>query len=272
VSWKRPLKLLLSPMRLVGVDPHRARQMYLAASSVPRFIRDMRMYARQAEEKRFPLEMRHLNPMLTDFEESAGTASGHYFHQDLWAARKIYARRPTEHVDVGSRLDGFVAHLLVFMPVTVFDIRSLTSDTPDLTFVKADATRMSGIADSSIDSISSLHAIEHFGLGRYGDPVDPEACFAAMRALARVLRPDGRLYFSVPIGRERVEFNAHRVFAPRTVLDTMHDLDLVSFSAVDDHGRIHADVEPSRFADASFSCGLFEFTKRAGPRAPAAHR
>ncbi len=55
-------------------------------------------------------------------------AGGHYFHQDLWAAKKIFKRRPMTHVDIGSRVDGFVAHLLVFMPVTAVDIRYLDSN------------------------------------------------------------------------------------------------------------------------------------------------
>jgi hypothetical protein len=27
--------------------------------------------------------------------------------------------------------------------------------------------------DGYCDSLSCLHALEHFGLGRYGDPIDP---------------------------------------------------------------------------------------------------
>ena len=57
-----------------------------------------------------------------------------------------------------------------------------------------------------------------------------------MREFERVLRPGGKLYFSVPVGRERVEFNAHRVFAPRTVVSAFSKLALTSFSAVDDRG------------------------------------
>jgi len=179
--------------------------------------------------------------------------------------KKIYNAQPTRHVDIGSRIDGFIAHLLVFRSVEVIDIRPLKSNIPGLTFVQENATDLFRFKDNSLESISSLHAIEHFGLGRYGDPLDPDACFKAMDALARVLQPGGRLYFSVPIGIERVEFNAHRVFAPETILKTFQRLDLLSFGAVDDMGSFHPTAHPEDFSGADFSCGFFEFTKTGRP-------
>jgi len=200
-------------------------------------------------------------PILTDREAAAGTASGSYFHQDLWAARKIFERRPEAHVDIGSRIDGFVAHLLSFMPVKVVDIRRLQSKVAGLTFLQDDATQLSRVEDNSILSLSSLNAAEHFGLGRYSDPVDPEACFKFMRALQRVLAPGGSLYFSVPVGRERVDFNAHRVFAPKTILDCFSVLQLVSFSLVADDDQLYEDIDPMSIPKSELACGLFEFTK-----------
>jgi SAM-dependent methyltransferase len=199
--------------------------------------------------------------MLGDFDAPAGSARGEYFHQDLWAARKIHAARPAGHVDVGSRIDGFISHLLVFMPVTVIDVRPLDDAVDGLTFIAADATTLDRFNDESIGSLSSLHAIEHFGLGRYGDPIDPNACFNAMRSLRRVLRPGGRLYFGVPIGRERLEFNAHRVFAPSTILRSLAPLRLLSFAAVNSEGRLTSDSNPSDWENVEYGCGLFEFTK-----------
>jgi len=164
---------------------------------------------------------------------------------------------------VGSRVDGFIAHLLVFMPVTVVDVRPLESKVTGLQFMRGDATSLDGWADNSVPSLSSLHAVEHFGLGRYGDRLDPGGSARAMAALARVVAPGGRLYFSVPIGVERVEFNAHRVFAPETILRTFaeHRLRLAAFSAVDDRGFLIPSADPLSFARARYSCGLFEFTK-----------
>jgi SAM-dependent methyltransferase len=227
----------------------------------PRFIGEALSYRRAQRAESFPLTWDSLLPILTDYTAAAGAAEGHYFHQDLWAARRIFERRPTRHVDIGSRIDGFIAHLLVFMPVEVVDIRPLTSHVAGLQFVQEDATTLARFADGSVDSVSSLHAIEHFGLGRYGDPIDPNGHLAAMSALARVLAPGGRLYFSVPIGRERLVFNANRVFSPRTVVSAFSSLELVAFSAVDDAGRFVGDASLDAFETAEGSCGLFEFTK-----------
>ena len=171
-------------------------------------------------------------------------------------------QRPDGHMDIGSRIDGFIAHLLTFMPVTIVDIRPLSSNIEGLTFLHDDATALSMLQDNSVKSLSSLHAAEHFGLGRYSDPIDPTACFRFIDSLQRVLAPDGKLYFSVPVGRERVEFNAHRVFAPTTILQSFSRLQLLSFSYVADDGSLHPNIEPTAMPKSEMACGLFEFTKR----------
>jgi hypothetical protein len=80
-----------------------------------------------------------------------------------------------------------------------------------------------------------------------------------MDSLQQVLHPGGRLYFSVPVGRERVEFNAHRVFAPQTILDAFSALQLISFSVGDD-GSLNEDINPTVFPNSNWACSLFEFT------------
>ena len=202
-----------------------------------------------------------LFPILGDRFSKAGFAGGHYFHQDLWAARKVFQRSPLKHLDVGSRVDGFIAHLLAFMPVIVMDIRPLESSISGLSFIQDDATEMAQIATDSVESLSSLHVAEHLGLGRYGDAVDPHACFRFMASLQRVLAPGGTLYFSVPVGRERVEFNANRVFSPRTILGSFSGLRLLSFSFVGDDGCLNENQDPLALPESELACGLFEFSK-----------
>jgi hypothetical protein len=220
-------------------------------------------YQRLNSTPAFRLRFTDAFPILTDRYASAGHAEGHYFHQDLWAAKKIFQERPDAHIDIGSRVDGFVAHVLAFMPVTVLDIRPLVSRVDGLTYLQDDATSLSMLQDNSVSSLSSLHAAEHFGLGRYSDPIDPYACFKFMDSLQRVLAPRGKLYFSVPVGRERVEFNAHRVFSPRTILKQFRLLRLESFSFVGDDGALYPNTEPLALPDSEMACGLFEFTKTA---------
>jgi hypothetical protein len=242
-----------------GFEP---RTFVKSLQNLPVYWKDWRRYQSLCNSRSFRLSFRDAFPILTDMSSSAGTATGHYFHQDLWAARKIFKERPSYHYDIGSRTDGFIAHLLVFMPVTVIDIRPLESDIAGLTFFKDDASELAHFPDNSIPSLSTLHVAEHFGLGRYTDPIDPQACFKFMASLQRVLSPEGKLYFSVPVGRERVEFNAHRVFAPQTILNAFSGLELMSFSYVGDDQRLYENVHPLDMPDSEMACGLFEFTKR----------
>jgi SAM-dependent methyltransferase len=113
-------------------------------------------------------------------------------------------------------------------------------------------------------AISALHSIEHFGLGRYGDPVDAEAWSDALRSIARVLAPAGRFYLSVPTGHQRVVFNAQRVFDPVTVLRTLSDLSLLSCAAVADTARFAEHVDPRSEEREHYVCTMFEFTKFPG--------
>lgn len=178
----------------------------------------------------------------------------------MWAARKIRKRAPDRHVDIGSRLDGFITHLLVFRDVIVVDIRPVESDVEGLSFIRGDATELAFLKDVSVRSISSLHAAEHFGLGRYDDPIDPEGHAKFISHLQRVLKPDGRLYFSVPVGRERVEFNAHRVLSPHTILDEFDELELVALDGVIG-GDFVESASPQELEKGNHACGMFEFTK-----------
>jgi SAM-dependent methyltransferase len=259
VRDSRAPQLLLNGLSQFGID---LRRLGHTIRHLPRFAREARAYARAGASTEFPFRIRSLYPVLTDYAAAAGSASGHYFFQDLWAARKIFAVRPSAHLDLGSRIDGFVAHVLTFMPVTVVDIRPLPDVVAGLHFQQADATTLAGIADASVESISSLHAIEHFGLGRYGDPISASAWRTALGSIARVLRPGGRAYVSVPVGHQRVQFNAHRVLHPATILEAVAPLELISFAAVDDAGVFHAECDPADYGSARFACGMFELSRR----------
>jgi len=114
-------------------------------------------------------------------------------------------------------VDGFVAHVASFREIEVFDIRPITTKVPGATFIQADLMNpVEGMA-GYCDSLSCLHALEHFGLGRYGDPIDPDGYERALASMAGLLKKGGVFYLSVPIGIDRVEFNANRIFDPRVI-------------------------------------------------------
>ena len=154
------------------------------------------------------------SPALNDFSDKAGAADGHYFWQDLICAKWIYAENPEKHLDCGSRVDGFIAHLLTFRKVTQLDIRPLDSDVPGLKVVQGNAQKSLDEYENRFESVSSLHSIEHFGLGRYGDPVLVEGHSQGLINLSKCVTVGGFLYVSFPIGKPTIEFNAQRIIDP----------------------------------------------------------
>ena len=81
-----------------------------------------------------------------------------------------------------------------------------------------------------------------------------------LRSLARVLKPGGRLYFSAPVGSDRLMFNAHRVLSPTTVLRGCAGLTLASF-AFEPCGYLCEDASLEEGARQTYGCGLYKFTK-----------
>ncbi len=170
-------------------------------------------------------------------------------------------------MDVGSRIDGFVAHVASFRPIEVLDIRPLDTQIPNIIFRQADLMKPADELLEACDSLSCLHAIEHFGLARYGDPVDFDGHVKGLNNLTRLLRPGGRLYLSCPIGALRIEFNAHRVFSIEYLLGLLKkDYHVDRFSFVDDAGDLHEDIALTddiiaTDAGCHYGCGIFELRK-----------
>lgn len=81
--------------------------------------------------------------------------------------------------------------------------------------------------------------------------------------MQRVLAPGGSLYFSIPVGKPMVAFNAHRVHDPTEVLSWFDELELVSFAGVDDAGEFLSDVSPVSLRSCSWGCGFYELRRRA---------
>ena len=172
-------------------------------------------------------------------DASGGTLDRHYFVQDLYVAQRVFENKPQRHVDVGSRIDGFVAHVAAFREIECFDVRPLEIKAANIRFSTLDITDSATVPDELADSVSCLHVLEHIGLGRYGDKIDPDGWKIALRNLVQMVQTGGRLYVSVPAGRQRVEFNAHRIFSPATILESIKlDTEVLDLLLIDDYGKI----------------------------------
>jgi len=58
----------------------------------------------------------------------------------------------------------------------------------------------------------SISSFEHDGLGRYGDPIDPEGDLKAMNKMKTIIKKNGLLFLSVPTGKDLLVWNAHRIY------------------------------------------------------------
>lgn len=221
---------------------------------LPRYLRDWRLFSKMG--CRVPL--RDTYPCLIDHLPHT-PFDAHYFYQAAWLARRLAVDIPEKHVDIGSDV-RMINVLSAFVPTEFLDYRPLQARLSGLTCGSGNLVALSR-PDGSIRSLSCLHVVEHVGLGRYGDPLDPGGSNKALGELQRVMAPQGRLYLSLPVGRERVCFNAHRVFAPQTIIGTLSGLRLTEFSLVDDDGAYHESVSPDMAAGMEYGCGLFIFER-----------
>lgn len=229
----------------------------IALCKFPLFVYSFLVYRVKSTEKAPLID---LYPCFSDSSSASQSGAGHYFYQDTWALARIAETRVSHHVDVGSRIDGFVGQLSAFVNVEYVDIRPVDLKMSNVTMKTGSLLRLPYI-DMSLASLSSLHVIEHVGLGRYGDPVDTEGSYKAAKELQRVLAPGGQLILGTPVGRERVAFNAHRIHFPQTVINWFADLNLVEFSIVDDKGAFTRFVDPTLYGRADYACGLFIFRR-----------
>ncbi len=253
-----------------GMDPLRLLR---TMRGLPMYVRDL-WWFRRGYSGRLALM-----PCLHDRFEEGGTTKSEYFWQDLLVARWVHDINPEKHVDVGSRLDGFVAHVASYREIEVFDVRPVTTVMSGVMFHQADLMDTAAISallgengvvgGGYCDSLSCLHVLEHFGLGRYGDPVDPNGYKTGFANLASLLRPGGRFYLSTPIGKERVEFNANWVFDPATILrlaDTQ-GLQMERFLVFNPRTGLREipDTERSKaltaLAEENYNLGIFIFTR-----------
>jgi SAM-dependent methyltransferase len=201
----------------------------------------------------------YLFPQIFDKDPASHTFDKHYVYMDRWAFKRLQEARPAEHVDVGSSI-RFLSMASTVTKLKFVDIRPIHTDFDNFECIEGSILKMP-FEDSSVGSLSCLHVAEHIGLGRYGDPLDPEGTKKACAELARVLAPGGKLYFALPVGKTATYFNAHRVHDPETILEYFKGLKLIEFAAVNDAGRFIKEADIKIYKDATYSCGMYVFTK-----------
>jgi SAM-dependent methyltransferase len=229
----------------------------------PGFISDYFKFRKLSRpDKRFSLRIRDFFPQL--FDNTGKTHfDPHYTYHPAWAARIVAQLKPKKHIDISSILH-FSTLVSAFVPVEFYDYRPAEVHLSNLECKRGDLTALP-FPNDSVESISCMHTIEHVGLGRYGDQIDPNGDQKAIRELIRVVRPGGTLIFVAPIGKPRIQFNAHRIYSYEQVIELFGGMNLEEFSLVPDDFKKYGlikDADPTMVKDQTYACGCFWFIKK----------
>lgn len=215
---------------------------------------------RKQHNNRFLMQWSDQYPQLYDRTGTTGF-DRHYVYHTAWAARKVAEIKPEFHVDISSSL-YFASLVSAFIPVKFYDYRPADLQLSGLFTERGDLMNLP-FEDDSIKSLSCMHVIEHIGLGRYGDPINPEGDLKSIKELKRVLAKGGSLLFVVPIGGvARIQFNAHRIYTYEQIMGYFNNLQLKEFTLIPEMkggpivNATKVDVDKEQYG-----CGCFWFIK-----------
>jgi len=220
----------------------------------------------QNKKNIFPIK--NLNAQYNDLNDSAGSLSHHYFWQDLYVAHQVFKNNPEKHYDIGSSIQSFVAHVASYRKIHVFDIRPLDINNKNIEFIQMDIMDSKKTEQfSNLESLSCLHTLEHFGLGRYGDPINYYGHEIGLKNMTNMLKSGGQFYLSVPIGNQCIEFHAHRIFSIQYLIDILSpDFEIQKFSYINDKNKFFENVDYHEGLinnfKCRFGCGIFELIKK----------
>jgi hypothetical protein len=128
----------------------------------------------------------------------------------MWEAIEKYPIKGLSVVNMGSLTPWYESNCLFH------GARSTTVDyNPIITLSKRIKTMTIAQWDAEqpiFDVAWSISSFEHDGLGMYGDPLDPEGDFKAMRKMKRMVKPNGLMFLSLPVGKDKIVFNNARIY------------------------------------------------------------
>lgn len=228
---------------------------------IPFIFWDFLKFWKKDKHPRFNLSVLDFYPRLKDKTIKTGF-DRHYVYHTSWAARKVKEINPGLHVDISSSL-YFSGIVSAFVSVKFYDYRPAQLKLSNLQSNSCDLLKLY-FPDNSIKSLSCMHTVEHVGLGRYGDTINPDGDIQACKELSRVLAVDGCFIFAVPIGKPKIEFNAHRIYSYEQVLNLFPDLKLIEFSIITDtveQGDFIENADPQLIQSQNYACGCFLFRK-----------
>lgn len=215
------------------------------------FLKELKKF-KKADNPNYLLNLINLKPCLFDKTETQ-LIDPVYFYQDTWCAQKIFSSKVDHHYDIGSNTKS-MAIISQLIPTTMVDIRPIDLELSNFYFKKGSILNLP-FTDGSLQSVSSICVIEHIGLGRYGDDLDPFGSEKSCKELIRVLAKNGNLYITVPVDdNNKIYFNAHRAFTREYILKQFTSLRLVEEKYI--YGR---KLFNNYNKDLGFGTGMYHF-------------
>lgn len=222
------------------------------------FKKEFSEFLSKDQNRRFEISENDWYPCLDDNTQYTGFDS-HYVYHPAWAARVVKEINPKFHVDISSTLH-FCSILSAFVDVKFYDYRPALLNLSNLESGKIDLTNIF-FESNSIESVSCMHTVEHIGLGRYGDPIDPDGDIKAINELKRIVKKGGNLLFVTPIGKPKIMFNAHRIYSYEMIMEAMIGFTLKEFSMIYDNHDFINNANPDDVKLQNYACGCFWFVK-----------
>lgn len=222
------------------------------------FKRDYNLFHKLNAHGRFALNEADFFPCLAD-QTNETNFDAHYIYHPAWAARIVKQINPQVHIDISSTLH-FCSILSAFIQTEFYDFRPANITLDNLTSMHADLTQLHFEKDS-IESISCMHTLEHIGLGRYGDPIDPNGDLKAIDQLKRVCAPNGSLLVVVPVGVKKLMFNAHRIYDAAEFNNYFDGFTLQNFSLITDASEHLENASFEVAAKQQYGCGCYWYKK-----------
>jgi hypothetical protein len=136
----------------------------------------------------------------------------YYGRTDKWLhkAFKQFSIKNLKVAIIGSEIPVYESFVLAYggIPYTI-EYHKIETDDERLNLITVEEYNQNPII---FDAVLSISSIEHNGLGRYGDPIDPLGDISAMRSIKKMLVPGGLCYLAVPVGRDVLMWNAQRIY------------------------------------------------------------
>ena len=221
------------------------------------FLEELKAFT-NFHSNRFTVTNNDLYPCLYDKTPNTGF-DAHYIYHPAWATRIIKKIDPGKHIDISSTLH-FCSTISAFFKTEFYDYRPAILSLSNLQSKKGDLNNLP-FKSNSVECISCMHTIEHIGLGRYGDKLDPDGDLKAINELQRVIKVGGHLLLVIPVGKPRIQFNAHRIYSYEMIHSFFEDFELLDFSLVKDDQTFIENANSTMVIEQNYGCGCFWYKK-----------